>query len=161
MLRDNIFAYPFRFGGSRDLGRRFLPVSDTARKKEANPNSIYLSKGVQNENCIEQSEYMRVRQYIHAVCEKFADFDPYGQLPNDAEILKSVKCAKNIKYSVSQTALDQKCAPTLYENIYHVRCNLFHGSKNMRSDRDKKLISESCVLLKYLLSSFLIDNSSD
>lgn len=114
-----------------------------------------------NENCIEQSEYMRVRQYIHAVCEKFADFDPYGQLPNDAEILKSVKCAKNIKYSVSQTALDQKCAPTLYENIYHVRCNLFHGSKNMRSDRDKKLICESCVLLKYLLSSFLIDNSSD
>lgn len=114
-----------------------------------------------NENCIEQSEYMRVRQYIHAVCGKFADFDPYGQLPKDAEILKSVKCAKNIKYSVSQTALDQKCVSTLYENIYHVRCNLFHGSKNMRSDRDKKLISESCVLLKYLLSSFLIDNSSD
>lgn len=114
-----------------------------------------------NENCIEQSEYLRVRQYIHAVCKKFTDFDPYGQLPKDAEILKSVKCAKNIKYSVSQTALDQKCAPTLYENIYHVRCNLFHGSKNMRSDRDKKLISESCVLLKYLLSSFLLDNSSD
>ena len=31
--------------------------NDTARKKEANPNSIYLSKGVQNENCIERRSY--------------------------------------------------------------------------------------------------------
>lgn len=39
----------------------------------------------------------------------------------------------------------------LFLNIYQVRCNLYHGSKEMRHYRDKAIVRESADVLKYFI----------
>lgn len=45
--------------------------------------------------------------------------------------------------------------PSLFLILYQIRCNLFHGSKSIRCDRDIKLVRISSVLLEgYLKALF-------
>ena len=43
----------------------------------------------------------------------------------------------------------------LFESLYKVRCNLFHGSKSIRNDRDIELVKASSVILEGYLNELL------
>ena len=45
----------------------------------------------------------------------------------------------------------------LFLQIYQVRCNLFHGSKSMRTDRNKVLEEDSCKILHDFLMRIIND----
>ena len=44
---------------------------------------------------------------------------------------------------------------SLLLTIYHVRCNLFHGSKSLREDRDIQLVRASSIILEGYLRAVL------
>ena len=39
--------------------------------------------------------------------------------------------------------------------IYQIRCNLFHGGKELYSDRDITLVAEAATILKLFLEKYL------
>ena len=43
----------------------------------------------------------------------------------------------------------------LFESIYIIRCNFFHGKKQLYNERDRKLITEANSLLSYFLEEYL------
>ena len=55
---------------------------------------------------------------------------------------------------IHDSGLDQ--LTSLILTIYHVRCNLFHGSKSLRIDRDVELVRASSIILEGYLREVLI-----
>ena len=47
---------------------------------------------------------------------------------------------------------------SLLVTIYRVRCNLFHGSKSLRIERDRNLVRAASVILEGYLKEVLKDN---
>ena len=47
----------------------------------------------------------------------------------------------------------------LFRTIYHVRCNLFHGSKSIHNERDMNLVRASGIILEGYLKASLPDRS--
>lgn len=77
------------------------------------------------------------------------NYDPYKDLPVISELLKGVRSEK-LNKQTSRIKLQNNDIKELFTSIYYVRCNLFHGSKTMYNDRNKKLIAESCKILRLL-----------
>lgn len=77
------------------------------------------------------------------------NFAPYNNLSTDSELLKGVR-SERLDRGTNKTKLQNKDVEELFTSIYYVRCNLFHGSKSMHSERNKKLVIESCKVLRSL-----------
>jgi len=56
---------------------------------------------------------------------------------------------------------EQERVEALLLSIYHVRCNLFHGSKSLRNDRDLKLVRSSAIIMEGYLEALLRDYPAD
>lgn len=50
---------------------------------------------------------------------------------------------------------------SIFLMIYQIRCNLFHGEKELHSDRDKNLVKEANVILKQFLKKVLGDLTNE
>lgn len=100
-------------------------------------------------------EQCMICQTINSVLTGGNNFDPFkGILTEDSEIIKQpVHSMNRNKPQIQVIYNDCKLlnVQKLFLNIYYVRCNLYHGSKAMYSDRDKALVKESAKVLKYFL----------
>ena len=97
---------------------------------------------VSNENC---GELCLLKKYIKQIASKY-NYNPYDELTSDSELLKGVHQEKSNK-ETDKTKLQDEDIEELFTGIYYVRCNLFHGSKSMCSERNCRLISDSCKVL--------------
>lgn len=86
----------------------------------------------------------------------FAGFDAFSKLNRTKSqlflkpvIIEGYHVRKNEK--VSNRAIINE----LFENIYAVRCNLFHGSKTMVGIRDHGLVSDCCIVLEDFLERYI------
>lgn len=87
-------------------------------------------------------------------------FNPFLVLREDSELFKSVKSElynykNNEDNNVVYNSLSYKNIKKLFNNIYQVRCNLFHGAKDMITYRNEELVEDSVKVLKYFLEAYL------
>lgn len=94
------------------------------------------------------SELTSMKEYIKEVVNTHK-FNPYEKLSSESELLKGVYSEKLNKVT-SEIKLQNRNIEELFTSIYYVRCNLFHGSKSMHSERNKKLVLDSCKVLSSL-----------
>lgn len=52
---------------------------------------------------------------------------------------------------------DLKRVKSLFCTMYHIRCNLFHGSKSFMLERDRRLVSASAEILEGYLKALLTE----
>ena len=50
-----------------------------------------------------------------------------------------------------------KRVKSLFCTMYHIRCNLFHGSKSFMLERDRRLVSASAEILEVYLKALLTE----
>lgn len=96
--------------------------------------------------------------------ESFKGYDPYSLIKH-SELLKHVESErvkkkkrpnnhtkdKRTKGSIYQQRLNEKDIPQLFNEIYNIRCNLFHGSKSMKNSRNEGLVKDSNTALRDFL----------
>lgn len=129
-------------------------------------NYLYFTYGVNNSNLKEDDVSMKgERKMIGGLLrylEKnklYEDKSPYDLLDKDCELLSVVRSNKsNLKEDDVKRFMNNlktRNINQLFQNIYTVRCNLFHGSKSMMVYRNSKLVKESNIILKDLLNRVL------
>lgn len=57
--------------------------------------------------------------------------------------------------------LENRTTLTLFCAIYQVRCNLFHGSKTMESERDQGLVTDGSKVLEDFLGKWIKNNGGE
>lgn len=97
------------------------------------------------------SELSLLKKYIGRII-KTHNLTPYETLSLDSELLKGVSSEK-LNKRTSEIKLRDKDIKELFISIYYVRCNLFHGSKSMYSERNNKLVIDSCKVLRSLFNT--------
>ncbi len=114
-------------------------------------NSLY-----NNTYSDKKSEVSAIRNLIKNI-EKNNKFDLKISLSEDMEIYKKkVVNMKNPSNQIfSQKNLQKGKYEDLFAAIYQIRCNLFHGSKEMNCLRDKNLVKEAANILKQFLEKYL------
>ena len=97
-------------------------------------------------------ERAKIAQFYKEHMEKFDKYDPF--LSPDIEVFMEGKVYsdKSDKDTTDDfIGIKRNKAECLLGSIYQVRCNLFHGSKQLRVERDQKLVKASAnILEKYL-----------
>jgi len=53
---------------------------------------------------------------------------------------------------------DESDVEQVFNFIYQIRCNLFHGAKNVKSSRDYELVANSAKFLKSAIDRWMIGN---
>ena len=53
---------------------------------------------------------------------------------------------------------DENDVEQVFNFIYQIRCNLFHGAKNVKSSRDYELVNSSAKFLKSAIDRWMIGN---
>ena len=116
------------------------------------------------ENCFTCYEKRKIKHLITNTLpifkEKGMHFNPFCALNEYSELLTNVKADKynqSIKVNLDVFYNDKsyKNICELFCNIHQVRCNLFHGAKDMSTYRDQDLVKESSDLLKIFLKAYL------
>ena len=107
-----------------------------------------------------EPEFSCIYRFVKGFLDEHSDVSLANSfLIENSELYKGVKRARTGK-----TTRDYKNNPLLknepansylviFYTIYNVRCNLFHGSKSMMNDRNKKLVKESCEILFNMLNT--------
>ena len=110
-------------------------------------------------------EFTRIHHFVKCFLEKHDNVSlAKSFLIENSELYKGVKNARTGKTTrdyKNNSLLKNEPANSylvIFYTIYNVRCNLFHGSKSMMNDRNKKLIKESCEILFNVLNT-LYDES--
>lgn len=88
------------------------------------------------------------------------DFNPFDNkiLSKESELIKTqvsdVRNGKRYYDSIEYGTISLDNYKNLIDNIYQIRCNLFHGSKEM-TKRDKDLVRESADVLESLIKCMI------
>lgn len=101
------------------------------------------------------SERIAINKLISECVENNNKFElikikPYGEFYR-----KKVIDVRNRKCNYTVEKIRNNDLTTIFIAIYQVRCNLFHGSKEIDVERDKELIKESNKILKEFLEIYL------
>lgn len=118
--------------------------------------------------CPDQYEWQRVKRFAE---EKIKEMYPHNEifdlLSENSEFYSypisdmrsncdgDERMARERKASNRFTGVKSKKITSLFLSIYQVRCNLFHGSKTMGSDRDNKLVEDGANLLGNFLEKWI------
>ncbi len=79
------------------------------------------------------------------------DFNPFNRiLKRDSELVNTpVDNTWDLKIIFNDCSITN--IQKLFLNIYRIRCNLYHGSKEMRGYRDRAIVKEAADVLEYFL----------
>ena len=108
------------------------------------------------------------RRNIEAFCEReyerLRNFNAFGTgdilVFEDGPVRDEASGHKrNREYTLLMEGTEREAITALLLSIYQVRCNLFHGSKSLRVDRDIELVRSSSRILAGYLKALLIDDS--
>lgn len=116
------------------------------------------------DNCSTCFEKRKIKYLIKITLPKFRDrginFNPFYVLNEYSELLMNVKTDKHnqsikVNFDVVYNDKSINNISELFCNIHQVRCNLFHGAKDMSTYRDQDLVKESSDILKLFLKAYL------
>ena len=108
------------------------------------------------------------RRNIEAFCEReyerLRNFNAFGTgdilVFEDGPVRDETSGHKRKReYTLLMEGTEREAITALLLSIYQVRCNLFHGSKSLRVDRDIELVRSSSRILAGYLKALLIDDS--
>ena len=110
------------------------------------------------------SERAKIKKVVRNNLKNFRnngiDYNPFIDLSEESELLTTVRSnkvkencftSKNIIYN----KISSSNILNLFSNIYQVRCNLFHGAKDMSTYRDEGLVKDSTKVLQHFLEEYL------
>lgn len=106
----------------------------------------YLYAGTRQKN---ESERICATRYAEALCDKY-DFDPFS-----CDVSEYVHTPVRDMLNQDVTYPVSNVRKGLFDAIYQVRCNLFHGNKCIGDPRDAKLVAQGSDVLIGLLSRIL------
>ncbi len=108
----------------------------------------------------EQYERDKILSFYEKNQQKFNRFDPFVTL--DIDVFKKSPITNglsNYKMHKDFEGVKAGKAEALLMSIYQVRCNLFHGSKSLRIDRDRDLVRASANILEGYLKELLKEDN--
>ena len=105
-------------------------------------------------NCVDDL-FERLKQYTPFSKEEFQVFDTRA-----VQDEKSGRVRK-IDFELLHSDLEEERIRGMFLTLYQVRCNLFHGSKVLRSGRDDDLICSGAQILEGYLSTLFSDNKDN
>ncbi len=99
-----------------------------------------------------------MKNYVTSTVQRFYPGDFVFELisPNSEYYRPSSKLPQNRERSAM---IQDRTIEELFCAIYRVRCNLFHGSKAMKSLRDQRLVRDGAKVLEDYLSKWLERNT--
>ena len=104
------------------------------------------------------SEREKIRSYYEKNLNRFDKYDPFSSADIDiferSPVLDGKTAMPNDR---DYDGVKRENAKSLLMSIYQVRCNLFHGSKSLRIDRDRELVRASANILEGYLKVLLKD----
>ncbi len=127
-------------------------------KNESDPYfkfmSIYVALNFLYNNLDIQSERCRMKTFLKEEAERYNyRFNLSGESEFFKHPVQDMKTTKT--YPVENNNLN-----SLFDAIYTIRCNLFHGNKMLGNVRDKALVGESAnILIEVLRSRLEIDSN--
>jgi len=132
-----------------------------ARDKDG--NGITYKKGDKVFKVYNFPEWRRYKFFLWFLKDQLGGlgFDPCSKLCLESELVKDpVKNLGKGRYQPNVIDLKDdgmKLVYDIFDNIYAIRCNLFHGDKVVQHrSRDLKLIEEASAILKDLLNAYMV-----
>lgn len=104
------------------------------------------------------SERDKIKSYYERNYKRFK-YDPFGSVDINIFLESPIYDGKTALPNVQDyEGVRSGNAKSLLMSIYQVRCNLFHGSKSLRIDRDRDLVRASANILEGYLKVLLKDD---
>lgn len=99
-----------------------------------------------------RDERQKIKKFYEQNRNSFDKVDPFSMPEIDVFLKNAVfDMAKGEPRTVDYQNLKRYSVEALLLTLYQVRCNLFHGSKSLRVERDKDLVRASAdILEKYM-----------
>ena len=91
------------------------------------------------------------------LCRKLS-IDPFEPPSCVAEYLNSPVMDERLGYKAKKWSTKKGDNITLFNAIYQVRCNLFHGNKLLSDERSQKLVREGADVILKVLNAFMHEN---
>ena len=115
--------------------------------------------------CQQGTEEADIRQFCKKHYERLSRYDPFVTGAYLVFEEKSVTTTNHgeshnnggLLYSLRHDS-GEKRVESLLITIYHVRCNLFHGSKHLYVERDRNLVRSSAIIMEGYLKALLLDS---
>lgn len=88
--------------------------------------------------------YQNNCKFKNKIQERWDSFSGYGKKFKELSPIQDMRPNSNRTVSVS----DENNLEQVFNFIYQIRCNLFHGSKDMKNERDRELVSRGAKFLR-------------
>ncbi len=112
--------------------------------------------------CDEESERSNIRAFCRYNAEKLRRFDAFSTDAINIFLEGPVIDAKTGQHPYHEKQYQRlkkdNSITDLFLTMYQVRCNLFHGSKSIHSERDISLVRASAEILEGYLKALLLTN---
>ena len=103
-------------------------------------------------------ERTKIKEFYNQNRKKFDKIDPFGMLDIDIFLEGAFfDVAKGCPHARDYEKLKEYNVEALLMTLYQVRCNLFHGSKSLRVERDRELVRASANILEKYMKVLVAD----
>lgn len=152
----NIFAFTCYFIAFNALYNSVCEQCPKVEKKNNALNNFPLDyySCPSAKHCHERD---KIKRYYDSTKYAWDKIHPYEIIKEDSEYLTLVMKNNKKSYKALEKNLKEKNIETLILSVYQVRCNLFHGSKDMMNDRDHNLIKDGALILRIFLHTIYPD----
>lgn len=115
--------------------------------------------------CQQGDDAANIRAFCRENYERLSRYDAFStgeypifeQKPVTTTVRGEQRNNGGLLYSLRHDS-GEKRVESLLLTIYHVRCNLFHGSKSLRIQRDVELVRSSATIMEGYLKALLLDD---
>ena len=113
----------------------------------------------------QEDEAAKIREFCRNHYDRLSLYDPFGT--EAFHVFKDGPVRSRVRGRIEEnTGLYRRLrreygecqVEDLLLTIYHVRCNLFHGSKSLLIQRDVELVRSSATIMEGYLKALLLDD---
>ena len=103
-------------------------------------------------------ERAKIKEFYNQNRKKFDKVDPFNFVDINVFLEGAVyDVVKGIPRTRDYKMLKEYNVEALLMTLYQVRCNLFHGSKSLRVERDRELVRASANILEKYMKVLVAD----
>lgn len=110
----------------------------------------------------DRDESQKIKTFCEANYYKLSRYNPFDTDAFQIFLEKPIHdIIRGREYNIIYESLKKdnglKRVKSLFCTMYHIRCNLFHGSKSFMLERDRRLVSASAEILEGYLKALLTE----
>lgn len=110
----------------------------------------------------DRDELQKIKTFCEANYYKLSRYNPFDTDAFQIFLEKPIRdIIRGREYTIIYESLKKdnglKRVKSLFCTMYHIRCNLFHGSKSFMLERDRRLVSASAEILEGYLKALLTE----